>query len=146
MRSQKFGPTFAQELVTAGVGGLPFTWSTDGVFQYDESVTAEQREIIEAVAAANNPGAADREAKLSMVRTVRELYLNRIIGIKDAARDAGDTVLVDACKTARQSLLDITNGCPADPVLVDGFILDKYAAIVAGLPQTLIKAFARVDA
>jgi hypothetical protein len=86
------------------------------------------------------------ESKLSKVRKVREAILGRVHGIKDAARDAGDSELVSACSATRFALLDITTGCPADPELVDAFILGKYAAIVATLPESLVKAFAGVDA
>jgi len=93
-----------------------------------------------------NYAKAEVDAKLTQVRVVREAMLNRITGIALAAQLTGDTATVDGFKTARQALLDITTGCPTDPALVDGFILNKYSAIVAGLPQTLINAFSGVDA
>ena len=92
------------------------------------------------------PSAADQVLeKLTAVRKVRELILGRILGIKDAARDDGDTELVDACKAARIGLLQITDNCPTAPELVDQFIKDKYDAIKLGMPLTLLMAFARLD-
>lgn len=92
------------------------------------------------------PNAADQVIeKLTAVRKVRELILGRILGIKDAARDDGNTELVDACKAARIGLLQITDDCPTDPDLVDQFIKDKYDTITAGMPLTLLMAFARLD-
>lgn len=84
-------------------------------------------------------------SKLAQVRAVREAMLNRMTGIALIAQLNGDTVTVDGFKAARQSLLDITTGHPPDPAQVDTFIVEKYAAIRAALPDTLIKAFAGVD-
>lgn len=116
----------------------------------EETVREYTQEELDAISSVPQPDPqAEVSAKLSKVREVRERYLGRILGIKDAARDAGDTVLVDACRVARQSLLDITAGCPADPALVDAFILNKYSTIVSTVRNTapeLISAFAGVDA
>ena len=49
----KYSTNFQQSLIDAGVGGLSFTWSEDGTFSYEDSVTPEQRVIIERVAAAD---------------------------------------------------------------------------------------------
>lgn len=51
------GPSFASELEAAGLLGLPFAWSPEGV-TYDDRLSAEQRAAIEAVVAAHNPSAA----------------------------------------------------------------------------------------
>lgn len=88
---------------------------------------------------------AQVDSKLASARAVREAILGRVLGIKDAARDAGDAELVAACCETRFALLDITTGCPTDPELVDAFILGKYIAIRAMLPESLTKAFAGVD-
>lgn len=84
--------------------------------------------------------------KLAQVRTLREAMLNRMTGIALVAQLNGDMATVDGFKTARQGLLDITTGCPSDPTQVDAFLQAKYAAILAALPATLVKAFAGVDA
>lgn len=107
---------------------------------------AKSPEVLAADAAADEQmRKAQVGEKLNRVRQVRELMLGRIIGIKDAARDDGDTVLVDACKAARIGLLQITDNCPTDPALVDQFIKNKYDAITADMPTTLLMAFARLD-
>jgi hypothetical protein len=85
------------------------------------------------------------DAKLTKVREVREAMLNRMAGIAFVAQLGGDTATVEAFKTARLALLDITTGHPADPADVDAFIMLKYLAIRAVLPDSLTKAFAGVD-
>jgi len=49
------GPTFGQEVIDAGLGGLPFSWSLDGTFYGRENLTAEQNTTLDAVFAAHNP-------------------------------------------------------------------------------------------
>lgn len=88
---------------------------------------------------------SDVDAKLAKVREVREAMLNRMAGIAFVAQLGGDTATVEAFKTARLALLGITTGCPADPDEVDAFIMLKYLAIRAVLPDSLTKAFAGVD-
>jgi hypothetical protein len=82
---------------------------------------------------------AEVDAKLTKVRAVREAILNRMGGIAYALDDPATTA---GYRSARLSLLDITTGCPTDPALVDAFILGKYVAIAAALPDSLVKAFA----
>ena len=50
-----FGPKFPFELIAAGVGGLPMSWTASGNFLFDESVTPEQRATVLSVVAAHNP-------------------------------------------------------------------------------------------
>lgn len=56
MTATIIGPTFAAEIEAAGLLGLPFAWSPEGV-TYDDRLTAEQRAAIEAVVAAHDPSA-----------------------------------------------------------------------------------------
>lgn len=51
------GPTFTEELAAAGLSGLPFSWTADGVFIYGDAITPAQRAAIEAVYAAHDPTA-----------------------------------------------------------------------------------------
>lgn len=53
------GPTFGQELRTAGLGGLPFSWGTDGDIQYGPAMTQAQRDAVQAVYAAHDPVASN---------------------------------------------------------------------------------------
>jgi hypothetical protein len=49
------GPTFSMELQAAGLLGLSFAWGSDGVIEFDDSVTEDQRAEILAVYAAHDP-------------------------------------------------------------------------------------------
>lgn len=51
------GPNFAAEIQAAGLMGLPFAWSSEGV-TYGDDLTTEQCAAIEAVVAAHDPSAA----------------------------------------------------------------------------------------
>src|SRR5258708_4590840 len=63
--AKAIGPTFSAELVTAGLIGLPFTWGADGMFSFDQSMTAAQISAVQAVYAAHNPLAVDAIAVLT---------------------------------------------------------------------------------
>lgn len=63
-----FGPSFPSELEAAGLFGLPFSWSEngvnfgdtvhlDGTLTVNEALTPEQRAAVEAVVAAHDPEA-----------------------------------------------------------------------------------------
>lgn len=49
------GPSFTAEIVAAGLGGLPFSWGADGVFQFAASMTSTQIAAVEAVYANHDP-------------------------------------------------------------------------------------------
>lgn len=53
--AQSIGPTFAEELAAAGLGGLALTWGADGNIQYGRDVTAQQKSAVAAVLAAHVP-------------------------------------------------------------------------------------------
>jgi len=48
------GPSFGEEIATAGLAGLPFSWGTDGVYGR-ENLTPEQNAALDAVIAAHDP-------------------------------------------------------------------------------------------
>lgn len=51
----RLGPTFAEELWAAGLGGLPFSWGDDGVISGREHLSMEQNAALDAVVAAHRP-------------------------------------------------------------------------------------------
>lgn len=48
-RLSNIGPTFGDEVIAAGLGGLPFSWGSDGDIQGVENLTAEQVNKLETV-------------------------------------------------------------------------------------------------
>ena len=52
---KKIGATFGEELKSAGLGGLPFSWTEDGEFWFSDDMTPEQIEAVQAVYAAHIP-------------------------------------------------------------------------------------------
>ena len=52
----KFGPTFGEEIIKAGLGGLPIAWNEGEIFGRDK-LTPEQNVILDAVIAAHDPNA-----------------------------------------------------------------------------------------
>jgi hypothetical protein len=49
-----FGPTFASEIIAAGLGGLPIVWGDDGKIT-SSGLTADQQTKLQAVVAAHDP-------------------------------------------------------------------------------------------
>lgn len=99
---------------------------------------------------ADTPNAAEIiEPKKKEVRAIREVVLNRLSGIAQAAYFNNDNDTVQAYMVARQALLDLTKDLPAEPEAVELAFIGRYQAIVEVLVQTapsLITAFAGVDA
>lgn len=58
--TKAIGPSFADELRTARLGGLPVSWGADGAISFDDKVTPEQRAAVLAVYAAHDPDADPR--------------------------------------------------------------------------------------
>lgn len=52
---KQLGPTFGDELIAAGLAGLPIAWGTDGAFTGRERLTDAQRATLDAVIAAHDP-------------------------------------------------------------------------------------------
>lgn len=48
------GPNFGNELIAAGLGGLPVSWTPDGIVEYGPAITEEQKTAIEAVLASHD--------------------------------------------------------------------------------------------
>lgn len=74
--AKKIGLTFGEELYSAGVGGLPFSWDEDGNFCFDDSITEEQKAAVARVLAAHDPlkGESRLEiSRLEMQQTPRRL-------------------------------------------------------------------------
>jgi len=86
-----------------------------------------------------------REPTVNMVRAMRDIALNRLIGIGFAATIAGDDATVSAVMTARQAMLDLTK----DPTVLAAeneadllaALTSRYAAIVAAAPVGIRTAF-----
>ncbi len=84
------GPTFDKEIRAAGLGGLPFSWGTDGDIQYGPAMTQAQKDAVQAVYAAHDPVAslaADQQRKRE--QAVRRA---RITAIEAKIRAGTDTV------------------------------------------------------
>lgn len=52
---KQIGPSFASEIQAAGLSGLPFSWGSDGVIEFDASMTAAQIKSVQSVYAAHDP-------------------------------------------------------------------------------------------
>ncbi len=53
--STRIGLTFGDELLAAGLAGLPFAWGADGTFEFSSRMTAEQRAAVLEVYAVHDP-------------------------------------------------------------------------------------------
>lgn len=52
--AKKYGPTFGDEVIAAGLGGLPFSWSEDEIFGR-EQLTEAQNTTLDEVEAEHDP-------------------------------------------------------------------------------------------
>ena len=50
-----FGKTFGHEIIAAGLGGLPLSWTPDGEILGREKLTQQQDAVLDAVIAAHDP-------------------------------------------------------------------------------------------
>lgn len=83
------GPTFGDEVIAAGLGGLPFAWGSDGQITGRENLTDEQNKTLDAVVSAHDP-------KKQLRRFVPKSV---IIGrLSDAQLDAALAVLTNRQK------------------------------------------------
>ena len=55
---KRIGPTFGDEILAAGLHGLPFAWGEDGDFCGRENLSPAENATLDAVIAAHNPDAA----------------------------------------------------------------------------------------
>lgn len=53
--AKAIGPAFYDELAAAGLVGLPFSWGTDGIIQFDPRMTPGQVVAVQAVYATHDP-------------------------------------------------------------------------------------------
>jgi|SRR5215471_15605184 len=60
-----FGPTFFNEVLAAGLGGLTFAWTGDGQIFGRENLTAAQNSTLDGVIAAHNPAATAIPTEIS---------------------------------------------------------------------------------
>lgn len=130
--------------------------TTDAVFIPVDLGNADYQQYLLWLDEGNTPAPADApsaveiiETKKKEVRAIREVVLNRLSGIAQAAYFSNDNDTVQAYLVARQALLDLTKDLPVEPEAVELAFISRYQAIVQVLMQTapsLITAFAGVDA
>lgn len=65
MSNKSIGPNFANEIASAGLRSLPFSWGADGVIEFGPSMTSAQISAVEAVYAAHNPTKPDPNVEAS---------------------------------------------------------------------------------
>ena len=75
------GPTFGDEVIAAGLGGLPFSWLPDGTIVGRDRLTAAQNAALDQVIAAHNPAKQPRRlvAKSLIVSRLTDPQLDRAL-------------------------------------------------------------------
>lgn len=79
---KKISESFVEELKANNLIGLPFSWGSDGTFEFSETITQEQKQNILSVYAAHNPLddlSRLREEKIKLIklesaRRIEEVY------------------------------------------------------------------------
>lgn len=97
------GPGFAAEIEAAGLMGLPFAWSAQGV-TYGADLTAPQRAAIEAVVAAHDPASVGMPALIAHLKSRR--WQREIAGVTVAI--AGAPVPVSTARGDERATLHAT--------------------------------------
>src|SRR5262245_50977861 len=70
-----FGPTFGDEVIAAGLGGLPFSWMpSDGTIEGRENLTTEQNSMLDSVIAAHDPTKTAVPQGITLRQFYQELY------------------------------------------------------------------------
>lgn len=113
------------------------------VTDFPKNAIAITEEEAEALRPKPNP-AAIIEAKKQAVRAVRKLILDILTGIATEANITGDADTIAAYLVVLQGLKDITEDWPTDPALVDGLVVQRYAALVSQCTPQMVSAFAQV--
>lgn len=81
-----FGPTFGDELRTAGLAGLPISWTEGGLVAGRQHLTPEENAALDAVIAAHDPAA--RGAYVLLKSTIINRLSDAELAAAEAARDA----------------------------------------------------------
>lgn len=93
MTETVIGPSFAAEIEAAGLMGLPFAWSSEGV-TFGGDLTTEQRAAIEAVVAAHAPAVVGKRALIAHLKALR--WQLEIAGV--TVTIGGEPVLVSTAR------------------------------------------------
>jgi len=95
---KKIGETFRIELKKAGLYGLPFSWGDDGVINFSDDITLEQKNAVLAIYDAHNPLSIDYiQARKSEYPPIED-YIDGIV--------KGNSIqiqnYIDACLAVKQ--------------------------------------------
>lgn len=91
------------------------------------------------------PYAEQAEAVYDQFRRVRETVLNRLQGIGFAAWVAGDNATANACVSARESLLNVTQITASNVTSLEEAVAVEYDRIAASVPAPIRNAFAKLN-
>ena len=108
------------------------------------AMTPEEIKQVES-AAAEEAERWSSDRTINMVRAMRDVALNRLIGIGFVATTSGDVATVSAVLAARQAMLDLTK----DPAVMSAVneaellaaLQNRYAQIVSAAPDNVRTAF-----
>ena len=81
--TNEIGPSFGAELGYAGLGGLAFTWGTDGTFAWGD-LTDDRQAAVEAVYADHDPNRSAPPGTISDRQFAQQAALTGLISEKDA--------------------------------------------------------------
>lgn len=78
------GPTFAEDLIAAGLGGLPIGWNDDGQLWGLENLTEAQAAVLSSVISTHDPTLTTRPPSASDVRAEASRRMQALLGARDA--------------------------------------------------------------
>jgi hypothetical protein len=114
MENKQIGPSFYDELIAAGVAGLPFAWAPDGTITFDAAMTLSQKATVEAVYAAHDPAKPSWSAYQGQARAA--LTDSDITLLRCAECGVSVPPTWAAYRKALRAIVSAVTGDPAQPL------------------------------
>jgi Domain of unknown function (DUF4376) len=126
------GPSFADEMATAGLANLSVSWSAAGSFIYGSGVSDAQKALVAAVYAAHNPLISGLKAYAANARYLKEVGGIVVGGIKIATDRESQGMLTGAA-----ALAQLNSGFTTNWKADDGTFVALGAAQIIGVAQAV---------
>lgn len=103
---KRIGKTFGDEIIAAGLGGIPFSGGDDGSFNFTPEITQTQKDAIMAVYAEHDPNAIPKdELEIADIKADTRFTNFRDKTKAQRKKMADDIVTLDDAKDVIKTLL-----------------------------------------
>jgi hypothetical protein len=131
----RFGPTFGDEVIAAGLGGLPFSWCDDGTINGRDALTEEQNAELDAVVAAHDPTKQVRTTTVLSQDLMAQFTPADVAAIQTAISSDTSKMLLWYSLLAQRDPMHVNNDrfLAGWRALIDVLGIDRMNAIAAAL-------------